>query len=47
MCKIFPNTKLTLKKAGSPGLVVMGDNSCLRGCVFESWRHILDGLFSH
>ena len=28
---------------GSPGLVVMGDNSCLRGCGFKSLRHILDG----
>ena len=26
-----------------PGLVVMGDNSCLRGCGFKSRRHILDG----
>ena len=29
----------------SPGLVVIGDNSCLRGRGFESWRHILDGHF--
>ena len=28
---------------GSPGLVVMGDNSCSRGNGFESWRRILDG----
>ena len=27
---------------GSPGLVVMGDDSCLRGRGFESLRHILD-----
>ena len=32
---------------GSPGLVVMGDDSCLRGCGFESQRHVLDGYFSH
>ena len=34
---------------GSPGLVVMGDDSWLRGCGFESRRHILDGIkkFSH
>ena len=32
---------------GSPGLVVMGDDSCSRGCEFESRRRILDGLFSH
>ena len=31
-------------KIGSPGLVVMGDNSYLRGREFESWRCILDGL---
>ena len=30
---------------GCPGLVVMGDNSCLRGCGFESQRCILDGHF--
>ena len=23
----------------------MGDNSCLKGCGFESWRCILDGHF--
>ena len=34
-------------KCRSPGLVVMGDNSCLRGCGFESWHCILDGHFSH
>ena len=27
----------------SPGLVFMGDDSCLRGRGFESRRHILDG----
>ena len=30
---------------GSPGLVVMGDDSCSRGCEFESRRRILDGHF--
>ena len=32
-----------------PGLVVMGDDSCLRGCGFESRRTILDGhdIFPH
>ena len=29
---------------GSPGLVVMGDDSCSKGRGFESWRQILDGL---
>ena len=28
---------------GSPGLVVMGDDSCSKGCGFESWHRILDG----
>ena len=28
---------------GSPDLMVMGDDSCSKGCGFESWRHILDG----
>ena len=28
---------------GSPGLVVMGDDSCSRGRGFESRHHILDG----
>ena len=32
-------------KGGSPGLVVMGDNSCLKGHGFKSWCHILDGHF--
>ena len=35
---------------GSPGLVVMGDDSCSKGCEFESRCHILDGhldIFSH
>ena len=32
-------------KGGSPGLVVMGDDSCSNGRVFESHRHILDGHF--
>ena len=34
---------------GSPGLMVMGGDSCSKGCDFESWRQILDGhdIFSH
>ena len=32
---------------GSPGLVVMGGDSCLKGCGFESQHRILDGHFSH
>ena len=34
-------------RGGSPGLVVMGGDSCSRGHGFESQHHILDGLFSH
>ena len=30
----------TFLLGGSPGLVVMGDNSCSRGCGFNS-RHII------
>ena len=33
------------RKKKSPGLVVMGENYCSRGCVFESQLQILDGLF--
>ena len=33
--------------ATSPGLVVMGDDSCSRGHGFESRCRILDGHFSH
>ena len=39
--------KLLPLRDRSPGLVVMGDNSCSKGRVFESWRPILDGHFSH
>ena len=35
-------SKVTLKWGGSPGLVVMGDDSCSRGCGFESHRRMLD-----
>ena len=31
----------------SPGLVVMGGDSCSKGRGFESQRRILDGHFSH
>ena len=33
------------KMGGSPGLVVMGDDWCLRGRGFESQRHLLDRYF--
>jgi len=32
---------------GSPGLVVMGGESCSKGCEFKSRHRILDGHFSH
>ena len=31
--------------SGSPGLVVMGDDSCSRDCGFKSQCNILDGHF--
>ena len=34
-----------LNMGGSPGLVGMGDDSCLQGRGFESWHRILDGHF--
>ena len=33
----------TKRLGGSPGLVVMRDDSCFIGHGFESQRHILDG----
>ena len=32
---------------GSPGLVVIGGDSCSEGRGFESWHHVLDEKFSH
>ena len=32
---------------GSPGLVVMGGDSCSEGCGFKSQHSILEGHFSH
>ena len=37
----------TANEGGSPGLVVMGGDSCSKGRVFESRHCILDGHFSH
>ena len=39
--------KTILAKDGSPGLVVMGGDSCSEGHEFKSQHCILDGLFSH
>ena len=36
-----------LKVGGSPGLVVMGGDSCSEGCGFESQHCILAGHFSY
>ena len=33
------------KRDGSPGLLVMGRDSCSKGRGFESQDHILDGHF--
>ena len=38
--------KKVMKLGGSPSLDVMGGDSCSKGHEFESWHHILDGLFS-
>ena len=32
---------------GNPGLVVMGGDSCLRGCEFESHTGYYVDIFSH
>ena len=39
--------KINWRLGGSPGLVVMGGNSCSKGCGFKSQHRILDGHFSH
>ena len=40
---------ILMRLDGSPGLVVMGEDSCSRGHGFESWHCVLDGhdIFSH
>ena len=45
--KRFDGQKSRSKKTSvhSPGEVVMGDDSCSRGCGFESQCHILDGHY--
>ena len=35
------------REGGTPGLEVMGGDSCSKGREFESWDCILDGHFSH
>ena len=41
------NAILLYLGVGSPGLVILGGNSCSKGREFESQHHILDGHFSH
>ena len=49
MCEKRKLRKISKKisMGGSPGLVVMGGDSCSKDCEFESWLHILDGHFPH
>ena len=45
-CQITSHiTNKNMPLGGSPGLVVMGDDSCSKCCGFESWLRILDGHF--
>ena len=46
-CQINEATQQDPIQGGSPGLVVMGGDSCSKGHEFESWHRILDGHFSH
>ena len=39
--------KKSIGIGGSPGIVVMGGDSCSEGHGLESQHHILDGHFSH
>ena len=39
--------KRYIPESRSPGLVVMGGDSCSEGCGFKSHHHVLDGYFSH
>ena len=48
--KTFQRSKIFPNKGGSPGLVVTGDDSYLKGRGFGCRSHILDGhldIFSH
>ena len=44
---MFIGIQKAMNKSGSPGLVVMGGDSCSKGREFESWHHKLDEHFSH
>ena len=41
----FSETNISSQSEGSPGLVVMGGDSCSKGHEFESRHRILDGHF--
>ena len=45
----MPLNKIPPSGGGSTGLVVMGDDSCLKSPGFKSWQCMLDGheIFSH
>ena len=43
VCKLMQTKLKSIVLGGSPCLVVMGDDSCLKGRGFESWSYILNG----
>ena len=43
--RVFRQTKTLTLSGVSPGLVVIGGDSCFKGRVFESQHWILDGHF--
>ena len=43
----YVNIPVDKRWGGSPGLVVMGRDSCSKGREFESWQCILEENFSH
>ena len=45
MARIREPLVTSVLQGGSPGLVVMGGDSCSKGRVFESRHHILDRHF--
>ena len=46
-CRGFNVVKHFYPMGGSPGLVVMGGDSCSKSREFKSWHRILDGRFFH
>ena len=46
-CRGFNVVKHFYPIGGSPGLVVMGGDSCSKSREFKSWHRILDGRFFH